>query len=79
VEAINRNELKANSASCWPYCTDIAKRRCVYKTQNIELRDFRLPPRSSWKLRSSELSTKRVVVMSYRRFGTTHWSYPQGS
>jgi hypothetical protein len=41
----------------------------IYETRS--LRDFRLPPRSSCVI------TKRLVVISYRRFGTTHRSYAQ--
>jgi len=43
------------------------------------MRDFRLPPLSRWSLRSSGLCTQQVVVIPYRRFGTTYRSDIQGS
>ena len=38
----------------------------------------RLPPRSSWELRSYWLLTKCVVVISYRRFGRKSWPLKMG-
>jgi hypothetical protein len=41
VEAINRNKLKANSASCWSCCTDIL--RCtVNKTLSLKFLVYRI-------------------------------------
>ena len=43
------------------------------------LRDFRLPPRSRWDLRSYGLFTQRRVVIPYWCFGKNYRSQLQGS
>jgi len=53
---------------------------CLTKTLKVnlmDLRDFRLPPRSRWELLSSGFITQWLVVVYYRRFGTTYWSQLQ--
>jgi hypothetical protein len=41
--------------------------------------DFKLPPRSRWETALFWIITQRVVVISYRCFGTTYRSHLQGS
>jgi hypothetical protein len=43
------------------------------------MRDFGLPPRSSWDLRSFGNFTQREMIVSYRRFGITYRSHLKGS
>jgi hypothetical protein len=40
----------------------------------MSMRDFRLPPRYIWELRSSRILCS-VVIIPYRRFGTTYRSH----
>ena len=50
---------------------------CYFWYLVFSLRDFRLSPHSSWELRISVIK-QRVVVISYRRFGTTYRAQSSG-
>jgi len=45
----------------------------------LNIRDFRLPPRSRWRLALCRHFTQRIVAIRYRTFRTIYWSDPQGS
>jgi len=51
------------------------------ETQQREMgiRDFRLPLRCDWDLRSLGILSSVEWAVSYRRFGTTSRTHPQGS
>jgi len=43
-----------------------------WRVESPDVSDCRTPPRCRWELRSSGNITQRIVIVPYRRFGTTY-------